>query len=163
MNIGLVVVCAVNPESFPPPSTSSSSSTHCHYRGFFKYFPKIHSQDVVGLASANFHEIWNVTGQKSLWPGSGWEAMAGGVVEFSGEALYTPSFNAEWSGENSSALTPQRAGLLGAVEGRACCQPFPALLTFCLHGGQLLPRPLLLPSFQWPCKGLIPYISSDGN
>lgn len=75
------MVCAVNPEYSPPPSTSSSSCTHCHYRDFFKYFPKIPFQDELGLASANFHEIWNVTGQKSLWPVSGWEARAGGVIE----------------------------------------------------------------------------------
>lgn len=102
--VGLLVVCAVNPES-PLPSTSSFSSIYRHHRDFFKYFPMIPFQDELGLASANFHEIWNVTGQKSLWPVSGWEARAG-------ETLCIASFSAARSGKNGSATILQTVGLL---------------------------------------------------
>lgn len=112
--VGLLVVCAVNPES-PLPSTSSFSSIYRHYRDFFKYFPMIPFQDELGLASANFHEIWNVTGQKSLWPVSGWEARAG-------EALCIASFNAAWSGKNGSATILQTVGLLGSLQGVPCLE-----------------------------------------
>lgn len=113
--VGLVVVCAVNPESSPLPFISSSSSIYRHYRDFFKYFPMIPFQDELGLASANFHEIWNVMGQKPLWPVNGWEARAG-------EALCTASFKAAWSRENRSATILQMLGLLGSLQGVPCLE-----------------------------------------
>lgn len=76
--IGFVAVCAVSPKSSPPPPTTSSSPTHRHYRDIFQDFPKIPFQDDLRLTSANFHEILDVTGQKSLWLMGRWEAGAGG-------------------------------------------------------------------------------------